>query len=221
MVSRWRRVLSQWCRGGVPVVSRRCNGPVPVVSRWCCSDVPVVFLWCLGVAVLVRSCPVCGWCPSGILVVSRRCPGVLVVSRCSCLRPFSENLRFGAVDAPVYFCLGVPAVVSRWCPAVFRWCPGVAVVSRSCVGGVPVVLRCMVQSCPGGVPVVSQWCSGGVAAVSSGVPVASRWCRGGVPVSQWCPSGAGVPSYLGACPDSVPAVFHPVVWCRDWLVFRW
>ena len=150
-------VVSRWCNG-VP----GCNGPVPVVSRWCPSDVPVVFLWCLGVAVLVRSCPVCGWCPSGILVVSRRCPGgVLVVSRCLCLRPFSENLRFGAVDVPVYFPLGVP-VVSR--PVVCRWSNGVPVVSRWCPIGV--------QRCSGGVP-VSQWCPGRVLVVF-------QWCCGGV-----------------------------------------
>ena len=54
---------------------------------------------------------------------------------CSCLRPFSENVRFGV---PVFFPLGVP-VVSR------------------CPGGVPVVPRC--------VPVVSRWCPSGVAVV--------------------------------------------------------
>ena len=215
MVSRWRRVLSQWCRGGVPVVSRRCNGPVPVVSRWCCSDVPVVFLWCLGVAVLVRSCPVCGWCPSGILVVC--------VPVCSWCPAFRACARFRRICD-----LGRSMPQSTFVLVSRRWCRGGV---QRCSGGVPVS-----QWCPGRVSVVFQWCCGAwcgaivfrwcrsgvpVAVVSSGVPVASRWCRGGVPVSQWCPSGAGVPSYLGACPDSVPAVFHPVVWCRDWLVSCW
>ena len=66
---------------------------------------------------------------------------------CSCLRPFSENVRFGV---PVFFPLGVPVVS--------RWCPGGVMVSRWC--------RVVSQWCRGGVPVVSQWCNGPVPVVS-------------------------------------------------------
>ena len=125
---------------------------------------------------------------------------------CSCLRPFSENVRFGV---PVFFPLGVP-VVSRWCngvpvvprcvPVVSRWCPsGVAVVSQWCRSGVLVLF----EWCPGGVPVMFLWCLGGVSvsqcwsgrvrcacvvpvvswSFPGGVPVVSRWL---VSQSQWC-----------------------------------
>ena len=78
---------------------------------------------------------------------------------CSCLRPFSENVR--SVSRSTFL------LVSRWCPGrvpfVSRSCPG----PRRCCGGVPVV--CLL-SCAG-VPVVSQWCPGAVSVVSTGVPV--------------------------------------------------
>ena len=177
MVSRWCRVVSQWCRGGVPVVSQWCNGPVPAVSRWCPSNVPVVFLWCLG-GVSVSQC----WsgrvrCAGVVPVVSWSFPGgVLVVL---------QNVQWCLDSVPV---VGVP----------------VAVVSRAvvCLGGVPVLFpnshqvwgllltrfmfvlasifgECTIR-CPS---LFSSWCPGGV-------PVVSRWCPGGVPVvSRWCSSG--------------------------------
>ena len=165
--------MSQWCRGGVPVVSQWCNGPVPVVSRWCPSDVPVVFLWCLG-GVSVSQC----W--SGRV----RCAGVVPVVSWS-------------------FPGGVPVVLQnvQWCLcSVPKVGVPVAVVSRAvvCLGGVPVlfpnshqvwgllltqfmfVLASISENVRFGVPVFFPL----------GVPVVSRWCSGGVPVvSRWCPSG--------------------------------
>ena len=158
-------VLSQWCPGGVPVMFRWCScgvsvvsrcrsaGPVvsgvrvlsqwypgrfPVVSRWCCrmsSGVSVVSRWLVSQS---------QWCRVllCVSVVSQCCSPIatrfgvyFLHGLCSCLRPFSENVRFGV---PIFFPLGVP-VVSRWC------------------NGVPVVPRC--------VPVVSRWCPSGVAVV--------------------------------------------------------
>ena len=215
MVSRWCRVVSQWCRGGVPVVSRWCNdGPVPVLSRWCPSDVPVVFLWCLG-GVSVSQC----WsgrvrCAGGVPVVSWSCPGGVPV--------VLQNVQWCLGSVPV---VGVP----------------VAVVSRAvvCFGSVPVsfpdshqvwgllLTRFMfvLASCPGGVLVVLlcvQWCPGGVPVV--GVPVVSRWCRSGV---SWCSSGVQwCPG--GWCPSRVPVVsqWRLVVfqWCpvvSRWLLSQW
>ena len=176
------RFVSQSFPLGVPVVSRRCPSSVAVVFQCCRGGVPA----------LVRSCP----CPSGILV-SRWCcsmsSSVPVVSRCARFRR-RRICDFGAVGVPVYFPLGVPAV-SRSCPGL--WClGGLLMVSWSCCGGVPLVLRwcpALFRRCPAlfrcvpvCVPVVSRRCP-------SGVPVASRWCSGGVPVSQWCFSGVGAP----------------------------
>ena len=160
MVSRWCRVVSQWCRGGVPVVSQWCNGPVPVVSRWCPSDVPVVFLWCLG-GVSVSQC----WsgrvrCAGVVPVVSWSFPGGVPV--------VLQNVQWCLGSVPV---VGVP----------------VAVVSRAvvCLGGVPVLFpnshqvwgllftrfiivlvsifgECTIR-CPS---LFSSWCPGGVPLVS-------------------------------------------------------
>ena len=121
---------------------------------------------------------------------------------CSCLHPFSENVRFGV---PVFFLLGVP-VVLRWSPGgvmVSRCC---RVVSRSCRGGVLVVFRW----CPSDVPVVFLWCLGSVSG-------SQCWsgrvrCAGGVPVVSWsCPGGVPVVlQYVQWCPGSVPVVGVPL-----------
>ena len=113
-------MVSQWCRGGVPVVLQWCNGPVSVVSRWCPSDVPVVFLWCLG-GVSVSQC----WsgrvrCAGGVPVVSWSFPRW-------CCRMSS----------------GV-SVVSRWLVSQSQWCRVllcVSVVSQCCSSVVLVVVR--------------------------------------------------------------------------------
>ena len=244
-------MMFRWCSCGVSVVSRcRSAGPVvsgvrvlsqwypdrfPVVSRWCCrmsSGVSVVSRWLVSQS---------QWCPVllCVSVVSQCCSSIatrfgvyFLHGLCSCLRPFSENVRFGV---PVFFPLGVP-VVSRWCPCgvavVSQWClGGVMVLSQWCSGGVPMVLRwcsvsrwclgvtLLVRSCLGRVPVVSQWCPGhipwcpgrlqcvqccpgGVPVV--GAPVVSRWCRSGV---SWCSSGVQwCPG--GWCPSGVSKVFQ-------------
>ena len=164
-------VVSQWCPSDVPVVLQcvsvvsRCRsaGPVvsgvrvlsqwypgrfPVVSRWCCrisSGVSVVSRWLVSQSqwcrVLLCVSVVCQCCSP----IATRFGVYFLQGLCSCLRPFSENVRFGV---PVFFPLGV-LVVSRWCPC------GVAVVSQWCLGGVMVLS----QWCPGGVPMVFRWCS--------------------------------------------------------------
>ena len=168
MVSRWCRVVSQWCRGGVPVVSQWCNGPVPVVSRWCPSDVPVVFLWCLGGSA--------GPVVSGVRVLSQWYPGVPVVL---------QNVQCCLGSVPV---VGVPvAVVSRavvclgGVPMLFPNSHQVwgLLLTRFMFVLASIFGECTIR-CPS---LFSSWCPGGV-------PVVSRWCPGGVPVvSRWCPSG--------------------------------
>ena len=155
---------------------------------------------------------------------------------CSCLRPFSENVRFGV---PVFFPLGVP-VVSRWCPGgvmvsqwcrvVFQWCcGGVPAVSQWCLGSVMVPSRWCPSSCGvsvvsrcrsagpvvSGARVVSQWYLGRVpvvprwcCSISSVVPVVSRWL---VSHSQWCRVLLCVSVVSQCCSSGVLAVFHPVV----------
>ena len=148
-------------------------------------------------------------------------------SLCSCLRPFSENVRFGV---PVIFPLGVP-VVSRlrpggvpvWCrggvPVVSRRCNGlVSVVSRWCPNGVPVVFRVSVVSrCHIAGPVVSQSCAGRVPVVSRSCCVVSRWCCSVSVVSRWlvpqsCPGGVAVASRgVAVVSSAVRVVGVPVV----------
>ena len=262
VVPRCVPVVSRWCPSDVPVVFRvsvvsRCHiaGPVvsgvrvlsqwypgrfPVVCRWCCrmsSGVSVVSRWLVSQS---------QWCRVllCVSVVSQCCSPIatrfgvyFLHGLCSCLCPFSENVRFGV---PVFFPLGVPVVsrlcpggvpvVSLWCrggvPVVSRRCNGlVSVVSRRCPNGVPVVFRvsvvsrCHMSHIAG--PVVSRSCAGGVPVVSRSCPVVSRWCcsvSSGVPVmSRWlvpqsCPGGVaaasrGVPV---VCPSGrVPCFLGP------------
>ena len=224
-------VLSQWCPGDVPVIFRWCScgvsvvsrcrsaGPVvsgvrvlsqwypgrfPVVSRWCCrmsSGVSVVSRWLVS---QLQWCRVllCVSVVSQCSPIATRFGVYFLHGLCSCLRPFSENVRFGV---PVNFLLGVQVVsrlcpggvpvVSLWCcggvPVVSRRCNGlVSVVSRWCPNGVPVVFRVSVVSrCHIAGPVVSRSCGGGVPVVSRSCLVMSRWCCSvcsGVAVVCWC-----------------------------------
>ena len=236
------------CAGGVPVVSWSFPGGVPVVLQnvqWCLGSVPVV-----GVPVAVVSRVLC------VSVVSQCCSPIatrfgvyFLHGLCSCLRPFSENVRFGVPSLFSCWCPGCVPVVSLWCcggvpvvsrrcngpvSVVSRWCPnGVPVVFLWCLGGVSVVSRCHIAG-----PVVSRSCAGGVPVVSRSCPVVSRWCcsvSSGVPVvSRWlvpqsCPGGVAVASRGVPVVSSgvlvvsraswVLVVFHPVV-SRSCLVFH-
>ena len=109
MVSRWCRVLSQWCRSGVMVLF---HGRFPVVSRWCCrmsSGVSVP------VAVVSRAVVCLGGVP--VLFPNSQVWGLLLTGFMFVLASIFGECR-----------IRCPSLFSSWCP-VSRRCPsGVSAV---------------------------------------------------------------------------------------------